>query len=86
MGTMTNRKASIEGAAEQIAMELIRNGLMTDNPNYVNLCERLARFKPLLAQHKASHAASDKAETMRLLNALVDKLGGMAKMMGILRG
>jgi hypothetical protein len=103
---MTDRKASIEAAAEKIALGLIRDGLTSTDPKHAELIKRLAPFKPLLQRHgtvdekqvtqvlrngikvvrlKPDPNASDDAEVLRLLNALADKLGGMAKMMGLLK-
>lgn len=50
--TSTDRLAALKGKAEDVAMSLIRNQLEPTEPRYAPLCQRLARFKPLLTgQH-----------------------------------
>jgi hypothetical protein len=107
MKTMTQqRKASIEAQAEEVAITLIKNGLVTNDPRYTDLCRSLAPFKPLLAKHgkadeaaarrvirngfrtiklKPIHGESNDDQVLRLLNALIDKLTTMARLMGLLK-
>lgn len=95
MFDFTGRKAKIKRQAEDMALELIGNGLQTTDPAMVPLCEKLRPFQEKLGRVDRNLVrmglnmvsvnlnGDDNEEAKRCLHELVTKLEGMAPMLGI---
>jgi hypothetical protein len=92
-----DRKASIKQRAEDLAMELVENGLATSDPALAPVCEKLRPFQAKLgmvnrdlvgkglAMVTVEDPFGDEDEAAKAcLVKLVDKLWGMRLMFGIL--
>jgi hypothetical protein len=97
MMTTTDRAATVKRHAEDLAMNLVENGLATDDPVLVPVCEKLKPFKDklgsvnrdLVRKGLAMIEVDDVGSEVEVaakdcLVKLVDKLWGMRLMFGIL--
>jgi hypothetical protein len=93
----TNQRAAAKQHAEDLAMQLIEGGLISDDPQLAKVCEKLKPFQDKLggvsrdlvrqglAMVEPEELASwdVEASAKGLLVALADKLDGMKSMLGI---
>lgn len=95
MDTTTDRVAVVKRAAEDLAVRLLENGLVTDDPQLVPTCAKLKPFQDKLggvdrgliqkglALVSVDPGIDDEAAAKTCLVHLVEKLDGMKWMFGI---
>jgi hypothetical protein len=91
-----NRVESVKQQAEDLAMTLIGNGLVTDDPLLVDACNKLKPFQAKLGMVNRDvlrkgldmvkvelHTDDDSYEAKLVLNQLIKKLESMKWMFGL---